>query len=86
VSVGEVHLAARLGAQGPSQVKAFTRCGLGFCQGWICSPVVAAIIAEVRGRPIAEIGTGRRRAPFQPITLGAPADLETADVAADAGA
>jgi NADPH-dependent 2,4-dienoyl-CoA reductase/sulfur reductase-like enzyme len=79
VSVGTVRRAARLGAQGPNQIKAFTRCGMGPCQGRICGPVVAAIIAEALGKPIAEIGTWRPRAPFAPITVGALADLEAAD-------
>ena len=75
VSVGQIRRAARLGAQGPNQIKAFTRCGMGPCQGRICGPVVAAITADVLGKPIAEIGTWRPRAPFKPITVGALADL-----------
>jgi octopine oxidase subunit A len=75
VSVGQIRRAARLGAQGPNQIKAFTRCGMGPCQGRICGPVVAAIPADVLGKPIAEIGTWRPRAPFKPITVGALADL-----------
>ena len=67
--------AARLAASGPNQIKAFTRCGMGPCQGRICGPVVAAIAADVRGKPIAEIGTYRPRAPFKSITVGALADL-----------
>ena len=49
---------------------------MGPCQGRICGPVVAAIIADVHNRPIAEIGTYRPRAPFKPITVGALADLD----------
>jgi len=75
VSVGQIRRAARLGAQGPNQLKAFTRCGMGPCQGRICGPVVAAIAADVHGEPIAKIGTYRPRAPFKPITVGALADL-----------
>ena len=82
VSVGQIRHAARLGAHGPNQLKAFTRCGMGPCQGRICGPVVAAVIADVLGKPIAEIGTYRPRAPFKPITVGALADLDTAGLAA----
>jgi hypothetical protein len=60
VSVRTLRRAVQLGAQGPNQLKAFTRCG---------------IVADVLGRPIAEIGTYRPRAPFKPITVGALADL-----------
>jgi NADPH-dependent 2,4-dienoyl-CoA reductase/sulfur reductase-like enzyme len=81
VSVGQIRRAARLGAAGPNQLKAFTRCGMGPCQGRICGPVVAAILADVLGKPIAEIGTYRPRAPFKPITVGALADLPTTEPA-----
>jgi NADPH-dependent 2,4-dienoyl-CoA reductase/sulfur reductase-like enzyme len=75
VSVGRIRRAAQLGAMGPNQLKAFTRCGMGPCQGRICGPVVSAIIADVLGKSIAEVGTYRPRAPFKPITVGALADL-----------
>ena len=75
VSAGRIRQAARLGAQGPNQLKAFTRCGMGPCQGRICGPVVAGLIADALGKHIDEIGTYRPRAPFKPITVGALADL-----------
>jgi bacterioferritin-associated ferredoxin len=84
VSVGRIRRAARLGATGPNQLKAFTRCGMGPCQGRICGPIVAAIIADVYGKPIAAIGTYRPRAPFKPITVGALADLDIPGCAATA--
>jgi hypothetical protein len=71
VAVGAVRRAARLGAQGPNQAKAFTRCGMGPCQGRICGPVVSAVMAETLGKSIADIGTYRPRAPYKPITVGA---------------
>ncbi|MGH7046897.1 MAG: NAD(P)/FAD-dependent oxidoreductase [Stellaceae bacterium] len=76
VSVGRVRQAARLGASGPNQLKAFTRCGMGPCQGRICGPIATAVIAETVGKPIAEIDSGRPRAPFKPITLGALAGVQ----------
>ncbi|HEY1300840.1 MAG TPA: NAD(P)/FAD-dependent oxidoreductase, partial [Stellaceae bacterium] len=77
VTVGRIRAAARLGASGPNQLKAFTRCGMGPCQGRLCGPIVAATIADTLQKPIAEIGQFRPRAPYKPITLGALADLET---------
>jgi len=71
VSVGRIRRAVRLGAPGPNQLKAFTRCGMGPCQGRICGPIVSAVIAEARGVPITEIGSYRPRAPYKPITVGA---------------
>jgi NADPH-dependent 2,4-dienoyl-CoA reductase/sulfur reductase-like enzyme len=75
VTVSNIRRAARLGAQGPNQAKAFTRCGMGPCQGRICGPIVSAVMADTLGKPIAEIGTYRPRAPYKPITVGALAGL-----------
>jgi len=80
VTVGRIRRAVRLGAPGPNQIKAFTRCGMGPCQGRICGPIVSAVIADTLGKPIADIGTYRPRAPYKPITVGALAALS-----ADAG-
>ena len=75
VTVAQIRRAARLGAQGPNQAKAFTRCGMGACQGRICGPIVSAVMADTLGKPIQEIGAYRPRAPYKPITLGALAGL-----------
>jgi NADPH-dependent 2,4-dienoyl-CoA reductase/sulfur reductase-like enzyme len=71
VTAGQIRRAVRLGAQGPNQVKAFVRCGMGPCQGRLCGPVASTVIARERGRPVAEIGAFRPRAPYKPITVGA---------------
>jgi NADPH-dependent 2,4-dienoyl-CoA reductase/sulfur reductase-like enzyme len=69
VTAGQIRRAVRLGAQGPNQVKAFVRCGMGPCQGRLCGPMVGPIIAAERGVAIAEIGTWRPRAPYKPLTV-----------------
>lgn len=79
VPVGQIRAAAHLGANGPNQLKAFTRCGMGPCQGRVCGPIVAAVIADTLGKPIAEIGCLRPRAPLKPVTLGALAALDLPD-------
>jgi NADPH-dependent 2,4-dienoyl-CoA reductase/sulfur reductase-like enzyme len=71
VTAGQIRRAVRLGAQGPNQVKAFIRCGMGPCQGRICGPVAGAVIARARSVPVGDVGTFRPRAPYKPITLGA---------------
>jgi NADPH-dependent 2,4-dienoyl-CoA reductase/sulfur reductase-like enzyme len=78
VTAGMVRRAALLGAQGPNQAKAFTRCGMGPCQGRLCGPLVSAVMADALDKPIAEIGAYRPRAPYKPITLGALAGLDGA--------
>ena len=75
VTAAQIRRAARLGAQGPNQAKAFTRCGMGPCQGRICGPIVSAVMADTLGKPVTEIGTYRPRAPYKPITVGALAGL-----------
>jgi hypothetical protein len=40
---------------------------------------VCAVIADALGKPIADVGTCRSRAPFKPITVGALADLDTGE-------
>ena len=78
VTAGQIRRGVRLGAPGPNQLKAFTRCGMGPCQGRICGPIVSAVIAEARGVPMADIGSYRPRAPYKPITVGALAGLDAA--------
>ena len=70
VTAGAVRAAARLGATGPNQVKAYLRCGMGPCQGRLCAPTVAALIAEVRGLAPEEVPPLRPRAPYKPLTVG----------------
>jgi NADPH-dependent 2,4-dienoyl-CoA reductase/sulfur reductase-like enzyme len=86
VDAGRIRRAVRFGAVGPNQLKAFTRCGMGPCQGRICGSMVGALIADELDRPIAEIGVWRPRAPFKPITVGALAEgPATSDEAAAPG-
>ena len=75
IVVGRIRQAARLGAPGPNQAKAFTRCGMGPCQGRICGSIVSAVMADTLDKPIAAVGTYRPRAPYKPVTLGALAGL-----------
>ncbi len=70
ITAAQVREAARHGATGPNQVKAFLRAGMGPCQGRLCGTVVAALIAEVHGTSMEEVGALRPRAPFKPMTVG----------------
>ncbi len=78
VTAGAIRAAARLGATGPNQMKAYLRCGMGPCQGRLCAPTVAALIAEVRGTAPDTIPPLRPRAPYKPITVGQLAGAESA--------
>ena len=70
VSAGDIREAVALGAMGPNQMKAFTRCGMGPCQGRMCGLTVAELVAAARGETVEETGYYRIRPPIKPVTLG----------------
>lgn len=67
----DIGQAVRLGADTLDAVKALTRCGMGNCQGRVCGPLVAALVAQETGRPPAEVGQFRVRPPVFPTPLAA---------------
>jgi bacterioferritin-associated ferredoxin len=69
VTAGRIREAVALGCVGPNQVKAFTRCGMGPCQGRMCGLPVAEIIARARGVDIETLGTFNVRPPLKPLSL-----------------
>ncbi len=66
----DIEAAAALGAPGPNQVKAFTRCGMGPCQGQSCGATLEAICAQARGLAPGQGERLRARPPVKPVTLG----------------
>ncbi len=86
VTAGEIRRAARLGALGLTQAKAYTRCGMGPCQGRMCAPTVAAVIAAERGVDESAVAPYRPRAPYKPVTLGALASLRDPAFAVESAA
>jgi thioredoxin reductase/bacterioferritin-associated ferredoxin len=76
VTAGEIRSIARMGCPGPNQAKSFTRCGMGPCQGRLCSLIVTELFAEVQRRQPQEVGHYRIRNPVKSITLGELADAE----------
>ncbi len=71
ITVGEALAAIREGATHPSEVKAWTRTGMGRCQGRLCGPTLAHLIARTTGRPVAEVGLFTQRPPTKPVPLSA---------------
>lgn len=71
----QVRHAARLGCQGPNQLKAFLRCGMGPCQGRFCGLTVTELIADEQQRHPRDVGYYRLRFPTKPVTLGEMATL-----------
>lgn len=75
VSAGQVRAAVSLGAQGPNQLKAFLRAGMGPCQGRVCGPVVHALAASARGVDPSALLPLRTRFPVKPVTVAELATL-----------
>lgn len=68
VTRGEIDAALRDGARDLNQLKAWTRCGMGPCQGRTCGDVAGALVAaHVGSREAAGYFTGR--APLRPVSL-----------------
>lgn len=50
-----------------NRAKAFTRVGMGRCQGRICSTVAAELLAHATGETVAQAGRFRGQAPIKPL-------------------
>lgn len=81
VPAREIEAAVAQGCAGPNQLKAFTRCGMGPCQGRMCGLTVTQMIAALRGVSPAEVGHYRLRPPVKPLTLGELAGLPAGNTA-----
>lgn len=79
ITAGRIREAASLGCRGPNQVKSFTRCGMGPCQGRMCGPTVTATLAAALGMTPQEVGAFRIRPPLKPLRLGELAALADAE-------
>jgi NADPH-dependent 2,4-dienoyl-CoA reductase/sulfur reductase-like enzyme len=75
VTAQQVRDMAAMGCEGPNQMKAFLRCGMGPCQGRLCGLTVTELIARQRDTTPAEVGYYRLRPPVKPITLAELASL-----------
>jgi hypothetical protein len=53
-----------------NQLKAYTRCGMGPCQGRMCGPVGIEVLAEAMAVPVAAVEPLRTRFPTKPVTVG----------------
>ncbi|MDX3810003.1 MAG: (2Fe-2S)-binding protein, partial [Bosea sp. (in: a-proteobacteria)] len=76
ITAGELRVRAVQGRPGPNQLKAFTRAGMGPCQGRQCGYTMAHIVAAAQNRPVEDVGFYRIRPPLKPVTLGELASLD----------
>ena len=75
VTAGQIRRQVERGAHGINQIKTYTRCGMGPCQGRYCGTTVAHIIQEEAGIPMEKVGYYRLRNPIKPLKLGELASL-----------
>ncbi len=80
VTAADIHLAAREGYLSVEHLKRYTTTGMATDQGKTSNLNALAIMAEIRGAQIPEVGTTTFRPPYTPITLGAIAGQETRDL------
>jgi NADPH-dependent 2,4-dienoyl-CoA reductase/sulfur reductase-like enzyme len=75
VTLGEVRRVMRsdLPPADVNRAKAFTRCGMGRCQGRFCGLSLAELMAAESRRPLEQMGWLRVQAPVKPIPLTAAA-------------
>jgi NADPH-dependent 2,4-dienoyl-CoA reductase/sulfur reductase-like enzyme len=79
ISAGELRAAARAeAATGPAceinRAKAFTRLGMGRCQGRVCAAAGAEVLAAELGCDVAALGRLRGQPPVKPIPIPAAVD------------
>jgi D-hydroxyproline dehydrogenase subunit alpha len=61
---------AQRGAHDLRSVKLTTRCGMGYCQGRVCAPIVADLITARTGAAPTDAGALDRRPVLTPVPLG----------------
>lgn len=70
ITAGELRRSATdLGAPELNRAKAFSRVGMGRCQGRYCGPAAAEIMAATLGVPLDQVGRLRGQAPVKPLPI-----------------
>jgi len=70
VTAGELRACARdTGTREMNRLKALTRIGMGRCQGRMCAPGAARLLAHAAGCALHEVGRLRGQAPIKPIPI-----------------
>ena len=81
VTRAKIDEAAAAGAGTINQLKHFTRCGMGPCQGRMCGDAAGALLANARGIGVADLGFATGRIPLRPVPMDAIlGDFDYADI------
>jgi hypothetical protein len=77
ITAGELRQATLVkSAQEVNRAKAFSRVGMGRCQGRYCGHAAAEIIAAATGLAVEQVGRIRGQAPVKPLTIAAAEPAE----------
>jgi NADPH-dependent 2,4-dienoyl-CoA reductase/sulfur reductase-like enzyme len=81
ITAGELRACVRdTGTRELNRLKALTRIGMGRCQGRMCAPAAARLLAEAAGCALPDVGRLRGQAPVKPLPIHLLRDAVTADV------
>jgi len=70
ITAGELRATASAnGAPELNRAKAFSRVGMGRCQGRYCGHAAAEVLAAATGQPLARVGRLRGQAPVKPMVI-----------------
>lgn len=76
VTLAQIKESIGVGCKGPSQLKSFTRCGMGPCQGRLCGLSVTEILTKELEIREEQAGYYNVRPPIKPVTLAELASLD----------
>jgi NADPH-dependent 2,4-dienoyl-CoA reductase/sulfur reductase-like enzyme len=75
ITVGELRAVSRgKNADEINRAKAFSRVGMGRCQGRFCGIAAAEIVADAAGIPVERVGRMRGQAPVKPLSIAVEPD------------
>lgn len=80
VTVGDIRKVVDEGVHEVNEVKIITRAGMGPCQGRMCGPAMAEIVAATSGVSLAKAGLLNIRPPVKPVPL---AEIAAMDLGTD---
>ncbi len=70
ITAAEVRKLITKGYRTPDEVKRFSRCGMGQCQGRTCRNLVLQEISAATGQEVKDIPMATFRPPTKPVKLG----------------
>jgi NADPH-dependent 2,4-dienoyl-CoA reductase/sulfur reductase-like enzyme len=79
ITAGELRrVVVEMGGSEMNRAKAFSRVGMGRCQGRFCGHAAAEVVAHAAGIPIEKVGRLRGQGPVKPLPMGALENPEAA--------